>query len=120
MNNQPVDDFEPLLRHVVRTAPMPEPPANFATELMQLLQREKAQHVQQYHEDARVEIWLTFVALLCCGIAVLIAAVPMTDLASASLLQLLADAPWPLLLAVTAVFAVIKTQEALSGHHSGS
>lgn len=97
------DRFDGLLRHVVHTAPMPQPPAEFA--------REMSKRVQDHAEEAGFEGWLVRVVLAIAAIAAGVVAIPFATLAGTRITTLLEGAPWPLLLAAGFVFAAMKLAE---------
>lgn len=97
------DRFDGLLRHVVHTAPIPQPPADFA--------REMSKRVQDHPEEAGFEGWLVRVVMAIAAIAVVVFAIPFASFAGTRITTLLEGAPWPLLLAAGFVFAAMKLAE---------
>lgn len=102
-NDRDNDGFEALLRHVVRTAPMEEPPQGFAQWM--------SRRVTGHPENAGIESWLTRIALWATVIATAGFAVLYIIRAGARILELMGDAPWPLLLSVLAIFGGVKLME---------
>lgn len=102
-HEQPDERLDALLRHVVHTAPMPRPPANFA--------REMAQQVRDFPEEAGLESWLVRALLVLAAVAAAGFAIPFASFATARLGHLLEGAPWPLLLAAAFVFGAMKVVE---------
>lgn len=97
------DRFDALLRHVVHTAPMPQPPAGFA--------RDMARQVHDHAEEAGIETWVIRIVLAIATIAVAGFAIPFATFAGIRITNLLGDAPWPLLLTMTIVFGGMKLAE---------
>lgn len=103
-NHEPKNEqLDALLRHVVHTARVPQPPADFA--------RAMAEQVRDLPEEAGLESWLTRVVLAIAAIAVAAFAAPFVVVVGARITQLLEGAPWPLLLATGVVFGGIKLAE---------
>ena len=101
-DKQKKDGTDALVRHVVRSSPMPEPPADFAENVAML--------VSTQEEDAKFEVWLTNAVLLLAIIAVIgMAIASMPSLVDLS--RFLGEAPWPLILASGAMFAAIRLLE---------
>lgn len=105
------DNLDALLRHTVRTAPIPELPAHFAQQI--------AQQAGDYSEQAGLEMWLIRLFVGLGIIAAVAFAIIVTDAAGQLVANLLYGAPWPLLLAAAGVFAAIKLLE-LKAHLAGN
>lgn len=108
-HEQQDERLDALLRHVVHTAPMPQPPANFAHEM--------ALQVRDFPEEARLESVLVRALLVLATVAVAGIAIPFAAIAVVRLSHLLDGAPWPLLLAAAFVFGTMKAVEVLSLIH---
>lgn len=102
-NDRDSDRFETLLRHSVQTAPIAQPPPGFARTMERL--------VAGRAEDAGVESWLTRIALWVTAIAIIGFSLPHVARVASHFRQLMGDAPWPLLLSVLAILAMVKLME---------
>lgn len=99
------DSFDALLRHVIQTDAIGEPPAGFAQEM--------ERRVAGKLEEAGVESVLTRIVMWSTSIAAVGFAVPYASRTAAGLQELLGDAPWPLLLSVLAILGCVKLVEHL-------
>jgi hypothetical protein len=101
------DNLDALLRHAIRSAPMPEIPADFALKT--------SRRACDHSEEATTEIWLVRILLIVSAIATTTFAVVATDTASVLIVNLLEASPWPLLLAAACIFGGIKILEVKNG-----
>ncbi|MBY6204258.1 hypothetical protein [Halomonas denitrificans] len=97
------DRFDALLRHSIRTAPMPEPPPDFARRMEGL--------VTDRAEDARVEAWLTRLSLWSLALATFGLALYQAGPITGVLDRLLGGAPWPMLLVIAVILSAVKLLE---------
>lgn len=105
-NDSGSDRFEALLRHSVRTAPMAEPPPDFARSMDKL--------VTGRAEDAGFEAWLTRIAVWTTVVTILGFLVSYIGQVVGYLSNIIGDAPWPLLISTLAILGMIKSAEFMS------
>lgn len=103
MANDENTQFDAFLRHVVQSAPVPQPPANFAQQV--------AAQVRDHTEEAGLETWMVRIILALAALAVGGIALPFAISASTRITSLLGDAPWPLLLTLGMVLGGMKLAE---------
>lgn len=101
------DNLDVLLRHVVRTAPMPDLPADFALQI--------TKGACDHGEQATAEIWIVRILVMLSAIVTTAFAIVATDSTSVFIHNLLLAAPWPLLLTAAVIFGAIKLLEIKNG-----
>ncbi|MBT0586167.1 hypothetical protein [Alteromonas oceanisediminis] len=102
-HKQSDDPFDAFLSHVVRTAPLPEPPQDMAHSIAQL--------TRDFDEDSRVETLMAKTAIVAVILAVIGFSIYALTSVEAKTIALFEGTPWAFIATSGALFCCVKLWE---------